>query len=293
MYQLIYNNDNKIDISILLIMTNIMIKLNIMATLIIDKTKSDDGNEYKINENEINDKLILKSIKHYVGVDFPPIPYLWHYDDFFQPFPIHAIKKISIDKLKLLYSINQFNDLTDKNTDVYVVAQYKKEKVMYNELTNPTELYLSYHTWLYNNFTKTTEITNKKLNFKFRFLTGIYPIIGNYEHHKYYPFKNDKKKSAGGMPINADKLEIRQATIHQHENHIKFSGINVCNFNVLSDNSAFFSILKCPHAVVNNNKQFIRTLKGKTNCVVLHIFRNIYDNDPNNGDYTKLVEKFI
>lgn len=267
-----------------------------MSMLLSDKNNNEENNEYKYNINDTNDKVTLTTIKHYLGAEFPPIPYLWHYDDFLQPFPVYGVKKISINKLKTFdIKINNINEFTDNNCDVYIIAQYKKEKFMYNDITktNPNEVYISYHTWLFNNLTKLNEITNKKINFKFRFLTGIYPISGDYELYKHYPFKNDKKKSSGGIGIYSDKLEVRQATIHQHENHIKFSGINVCNFNIMSDNAVFLSIMKFPHIFVNDNKLFIKTRQGKSNCVVLHIFRNVYDNNPMNNQYQEIIEKYF
>ncbi|QKF94291.1 hypothetical protein QKU48_gp0833 [Fadolivirus algeromassiliense] len=259
--------------------------------LLVNVQPSSD--QYRYNQNETNDKVLLKPIKHYLGIEFPPIPYLWHYDDFLQPFPVYGIKKISINKFKdFKINLEEINDLNDLNCDVYILAQYKREKVLYNESSDSNEVYLAYHTWLFNNLTKTTEIADKKVNFKFRLLTGIYPISGNFEHYKHYPFKNEKKKSAGGIGIN-NKLELRQATVHQHENHIKFSGINVCNFNITSENAVFVSVMKFPHIFINDKKQFIKTNKGKSNCIVLHVFRNVHDSDPNNEEYQKLVNEFF
>lgn len=84
-------------------------------------------------------------------------------------------------------------DDNDKNCDIYILAQYKKEKVIYDENTNQNELYISYHSWLYNNLTRSSLIKNDNINYKFRFLTGIFPVDGNLEQYEKYPFKNDKK----------------------------------------------------------------------------------------------------
>lgn len=237
---------------------------------------------YKINENELNDKVKLYNIKHYLDITFVPIPYIWHYDDFAQPFPIYGIKKVSIYKLRKLIN-NIPIDLTDKNCDTYILAQYKKEKVLYSELTNPTELYISYHTWLYYNLTKSCAINDSEINLKFQFLTGIRQIEGKLKEYEHYPFKNNNKKSPGGISING-VLEKRRATIHRHENTVKFSGINVCNLNQLSENAVFLSIFKCPNARTSNNK---------SNCIVLHIFRNVYDNNPENEEFQELVNKYM
>ena len=258
----------------------------------------DNNEEMKINKNDVNDGLKLMHINHYLGINFPPIPFLWHYDDFAQPFPIHGIKKISIHKLRSLTNIKNLNlfNLNDKNCDVYILAQYKKEKVIYNETTDPNEIYISYHSWLYNNLTKSTSIKNIEIDFKFRFLTSIIPIVGELEHYNEYPFKNNKKKSPGGISIGSDKLIMRNATIHRYDDNIKFSGINVCNFNQQSDNCVFLSIMSYPHLCDKNNKDnknIIKTISKKSNCIVLHIFRNVYDNNPNNNEYQELINKYM
>ena len=56
----------------------------------------DLGEEIKYNENAANDNVKLQLVKHYLGIKFCPIPFLWHYDDFAQPYPIYGIKKINI-----------------------------------------------------------------------------------------------------------------------------------------------------------------------------------------------------
>lgn len=266
-----------------------------MTDLLIKE--DDTTKDYKINKNELGDKMELSTIEHYLGINFPPIPFLWHYEDFAQPFPVYGCKKISIYKLKQLVKNNLLADLNDKNCDVYILAQYKKEKIMYSETADSSELYLSYHTWLYNNLTKQTKINNDKLNLKFRFLTGIYSIQGNLQQSGNYPFKKsknpNKKPSPGGISVNNSNLEMRQATIHQHDGIIKFSGINVCNFNQTSDNSVFLSILKYPNLYFKNEKHKIETIKKKSNCVVLHIFRNVYDNNPNDPEYQELINKYM
>ena len=259
----------------------------------------DCDDEIKVNKNELNDNIKLSYINHYLNIKFPPIPFLWHYDDFALPFPIYGIKKISIYKLKnLLNNQNKiFNKLisgtNDKNCDIYILAQYKKEKVIYNETSNQNELYISYHSWLYNNLTKSEIIKNEKINLKFRFLTGIFSIDGNIKQYENYPYKNDKKKSFGGICVDNHKLDMRQATIHEHNDNIKFSGINVCNFDQMSDNCVFLSIMEYPHLCSNNDKLKIYTSSKKAKCIVLHIFRNVYDNNPNDSNYQKLINKYM
>lgn len=253
-----------------------------------------------ILKNETNDIILNPFISHYLNIKFASIPFLWHYNDFSEPFPIYAIKKINIYKLKSLLNnsknitlqTNLFS-LNDKNCDIYIIAQYRNIKAYYSSESNIKEIYLSYHTLLYYNLTKKNTISNDKINYKFRFLTGIYSIEGDLQAYQYYPFKNEYNKKPGGIPINNLKLETRQATIHSSESHIKFSGINSCNFNINSDNSVFVSIIKQPTILHNNNKVNIVTNKNKQNCVVMHLFRNIPDNNPLDDNYQELFKKYF
>jgi hypothetical protein len=255
--------------------------------------------DIEINSNEMRDRTKLEYIKHYLGIQFSPLPFLWHYDDFAQPFPVYGCKKISIYKLRSLIGANNniFLDLNDKNTDVYILAQYKNEKVYYTETSNPNELYLSYHTWLYNNLTNTTSIKNNDINMKFKFLTQVQQIDGILSQNANYPYKNENKKSFGGIKVNLihDKIiyDMRSATIHRHNGEIKFSGINVCNFNQNSDNAVFLSVIKHPVMYQKNEKLKILTKSKKSNCVVLHIFRNVADNNPCDNNYQELIKKYL
>ena len=49
---------------------------------------------YRLNSNEVDD-VKLPLIKHYLGINFAPIPFLWHYDDMTMPFPIYGCRKIA------------------------------------------------------------------------------------------------------------------------------------------------------------------------------------------------------
>lgn len=253
------------------------------------KIINDDNLEYNVNTT---DNITLDNITHYLGTKFPPIPYLWHYDDFTQPYPVYGIKKINVNDLKKLIQNDQMGEFNNINTDVYILAQYKDHKVMYNELSNEKEIYLAHHTWLYNNLTKKDHIPNEKISLNFKYLTGINEIVGSLGLYEHYPYKNEKKKASGGIPLNG-KLELRQSTIHYHKGHIKFSGINCNNFNQLSDNCVFMSIIKYPALYTKNGRTQIQTPSKKSNCIVLHIFRNVYDNNPNDAEYQQLIDKYL
>ena len=239
-----------------------------------------DVEDYIVNTDETDSNLDLRLIHHHINsLKFLPIPYLWHYNDFGQPYPVYGVKKISIDKLKtLILSMDQKNifGLNDSNCDVYILAQYKDKREKYSEITMDDEIYIGYHTWLYHNFTRSVAIPNFDIRMKFRFLAGLFTVDGDINPYPYYPYKNNiKTKLHGGICVNYNKLEIRQAVIHRNENVVKFSAKNVCNFNQLTDNAVFMSIMKKPFIYFPEYKENIRTKERKNNCIVLHIFRNV------------------
>jgi len=283
--------------------------------LIINDNDINTKEKLKININETNDKTTLKLLHHYLNINFSPVPFIWHYDDFAQPYPLYGIKKINYHHLKKYWGNKNLwfatKDLNDNNTDIYISIQYKMENYMYNPTTKPSELFLSYHSWLYTNAVNNYEITENDISqpYKFRYLTGIIPLEGTFEYSATYPFllTPKMKKIPGGIPINESKLEMRQSTIHKHQNNLVFSPNNVCNFNLTSENGVFISVMKLPCILVKENKENkenkekqqyqlnkfnIKTPNNKTNCVVIHIFRNVYDNNPNNNEFQELINKY-
>ena len=248
-------------------------------------TENNDEN-YKININEA-DNIKLPIIEHYLGMKFVPIPFLWHYDDFAQPFPIYGIRKITYDEMKKYTE----NITIPKTADFYVLAQYRKEKEVYTQTTSPNELYLSYHSWLYHNLTGKTQIENNAINLRFGFYTGIVPIGGKIDEFKFYPNKSKKPNTFGGISTKG-QLRSRRGTIHQIYDHVRFSGKNVCNFNQFTDNAVFLSIMISPYVFDIFGKYNIET-SNNSNCVVLHIFRNVPDNNPNDIEYQKLITEYF
>src|SRR5579885_1832460 len=131
--------------------------------------------KFEINKNKTKEIFFLKMVNHYLGIKFLPLPFLWHYENFTEPFPIYGVKKIGIYELKfLIKNTNNTNlllnltDLNDFNTDVYIIAQYKKETLLYTGVSKD-ELYLSYHSLLFNNLTKSFNINDNKISLKFSF----------------------------------------------------------------------------------------------------------------------------
>jgi hypothetical protein len=262
-----------------------------------------EDEQLEINTNCSKDNKSLKMIKHYLNIKFLPTPFLWHYDDFSHPFPVYGVKKIEISKLRaLIKDVNNMSlkvnlvGLDDHNTDIYTVAQYKNDSSHYMGV-NDNELYLSYHTLLFNSLTRSFDIHASRTYFKFCFYTGMYSLDSNsleaIDYHYHIPKKGNIIFQ--GVPVDSSKLEKRCATIHAsgESNHIVFSGKNSCNFTCKKDNLAFISILKFP--IVNNKSWKSRVLisNKKANVVVLHIFRNIMDNNPHNDNYQYLINKYM
>ena len=259
-----------------------------------------DVDNYIINKDETDSPLDLRLINHHLNLlKFPPIPFLWHYNDFGQPYPVYGVKKILIEKLKILIpSDNKINlyGLDDSNTDIYILAQYKDSQEKYSKVTIDNEIYICYHSWLYHNFTRALAIPNFDLRMKFRFLTGLYTVQGDIKPYPYYPHRNNiKTKLYGGVCVNSKRLDIRQAVIHKDkdEDVVKFSARNVCNFNQLTDSAVFISVIKKPFIYYPDYKDNIKTEEQKANCIVLHIFRNVADNNPYNEEYQNLIDFYM
>lgn len=269
--------------------------------------------DLKVNVNTV-DNIKLQNLVYdtqLYKIEFPPIPFLWNYNDYAQPYPVYGVKKINAAKfketIKSLNEANNFNKimesqcLNDKTSDFYVIAQYKREDFWYSPETLPDDIYVSYHTWLHINHTKQFRISDNKLPNKYnkcyKFETGIYPVVGDTVVNKHYPFKLTKKgkKIPSGIAVNKPAPEVRHASIHRANGVIRFSGKDACNFNVPVDsNVAFISLMKnpCFINIVNKNvvMSSLSTVVGKRMCVTLHLFRNIGDNNPEDEEFQKLIK---
>ena len=245
-----------------------------------------EGDGIKVDENRTGDTEVLSWVDHYIGVRFPPIPYLWHHDDFVQPYPIYGIVKIPVQKMVELVGIGE--DFDDKNTDCYILAQYKKEECWYSDDSDNDEVYLAYHTWLYNKDKKSNAIAKNTPRLTvYKYKTGIYKVFGEIEHSKHYPdLGRNKKGTPGGIPM--ESMDERVSTIHKHQRIIRFSSVGVCNFRVKSENCAFVSVMEDPEVCLKYGSKKIDAKR----VVVLHIFRNKMDDSPDNLEYGMLLEEF-
>lgn len=223
-------------------------------------------------------------IQHHLGFFFVPIPFLWHYDDFALPFPVYKCLKVSMYKMRHLIGLDNFkaiNTFNDHNCEFYILAQYKDNKSLYHPSTDPREIYVSYHTWLYKCVNNDNTLDDMTKDQKFLFQTALKSIDGQIANHKV-------DKPHHGIPIDKP-LQPRKAKIHKHHEIIRFSGASVCNFDQMSDNCVFLSIIKDQRIFEGERYNKI----NKKSCVVLHIFRNVYDNNPQDKEYQSYIKKYM
>lgn len=244
-----------------------------------------------------------------LGMTFPHVPFIWHYDDFANLYKTHKI--LQIDKQKMIKMLETcgnkdvLNDILDldDNTEFYIHSQYKGEEVYYNNKSN--EIYLSFHTWLYGLETKKTKIGNNHLDHEYKFDCSVYDVSGYIEPSEFYPIKKivDRKRKrimclTSGIGIN--EMTKRVHSIHYAKNFNRFSPHDECNLNLVpgqSQNFVFVSIIKNPMAKTKSEK--FRDNKKSTfeklnkNCVTLHIFRNETDNNPTDPEFQNIVTKYM
>jgi len=238
----------------------------------------------------------LPILHHYIGVDFVTIPFIWHYNDFGQPFPIYKVQKVNMFTLIKHISNNKqavlnMTGLTDINTDFYIVAQYKRDRLIYNSRSDPREIYISYHSWLYYNSTNDCMIPPVESRYnKFRVNVGLFSING-----ELLPIQNeDDDNHIINMSVD-DNLVQQNASIHKVNNVLVFSPKKSCYVKIAdnNDNVVFLSIMKSPIVQLEKGTIKVQTKNKKSNCATLHVFRNVYDNNPLNDDYQKLIIKYF
>src|ERR1700744_300509 len=129
-----------------------------------------------------------------LGIEYPNIPYLWHYNDFANLYT--TFKIIKLDKkliIKLLEKINnkqllkEINNLSDDITDYYINIQYKADSIFYNNKSD--EIYIGFHTWLHKVHTGLNKIEKTKMYTQYKFECGIFTVLGKVAYPKDYPFK--------------------------------------------------------------------------------------------------------
>ena len=222
----------------------------------------------------------MNIFKHQLGFELPRVPYLWDYAEMDIVYPAaRAVKKVTYNDLKKL--IDEYIKfplyLSDDDTDFYINVQKK------NISSSSTDtIYLAYHTWLLDHDTIDMDIsmTTRK---KYLFKTSIYPIDGTIGYSCGYPRQGTyHKNKPGGIEINRYPSN-RVASIHPIDDIIRFSSINVCNMNVLSDCAVFLSVL-LDASYMNKQK-----LPGKRNCITLHIFNKNSTIDKN---FDIMIDKY-
>ena len=233
-----------------------------------------------------------KYIEHSHGFKFPVVPFLWNYEDYSNPFPSKKVLELTkskfIDIVKGLNSVLdvQLNMLDESKTKFIVNIQYKRDKYYYDG--NHHDIYLGYHTWCYYAETGEQKLDDDTSSLYF-YNTSIFQLDNKLCYSSGYPYKGTHKKNKpGGISINKEP-ERRAASIHKVHNAARFSSINVCNFEIDQDNISFVSIGKY---FTNKNKDVLH-VDNKTCVAVLHIFRNVPDNDPDNDNFVKLINKYI
>ena len=230
------------------------------------------------------------NIKHPCGFEYPIVPFLWNYTDFSNPFPTHSIVHtnkqtfIKVIRSKNIRLNRELESLNDVSTQFIIHVQYKQEKFVYEG--NPNDIYLGYHGWCH--YGKYNDVILTPCPDMYFFNTGIYSLEGKLNYSTGYPNKGTyKKNKPGGISID-DTTTTRVAVTHKLKDIIRFSSVNVCNFFSDYGNVAFVSVGKY---FVDKDKTPINVNK-KNNVVVLHIFRNVADNDPDNANFMELLNMY-
>jgi len=196
------------------------------------------------------------------------------------PYEVHKVLKITKDDLKSKVPLKLLDELPDDSTEYYVSTQYKNTEAWYMN-TNNEEVYISFHAWLYKKSVGDIIEFSKKY-YTYNVDVGIFPLIGDLKPSKHYPkryhfSKNRKEILESESGISFNELCQRRLSIHTVGNLMKFSPFDSFNFSIEDDNVVFLSI--------------IRSIFG--NCVTLHIFRNVCDNDFKNSEFDDLIKNFV
>ena len=245
--------------------------------------------------DEIENKVYHKGLNRW----YQSIPFLWNYYDMGTPYEVYHEKKMSkqtfIDKYKKIMDhelIKLIEKYEDSNTDFAINCQYKNDQIWYTNKYN-TDLYISFHTWLWQKGTLSSVIEGEKVNHRHKIHIGIYHnnlnkmCKGRIKTSYHYPYKLIEKKIKknnkienvalkieSGMSIN--KLCERSLSIHESSKIIKFSPHDSCNFQGEEKNLMFFSIIESEFG----------------NCITLHMLRNVCDNNKNDthNDFSSICD---
>lgn len=187
-------------------------------------------------------------IKHdELGIHYPSMPFLWHYNDFANPYLTHESKILSEDEFnEIKKKYKHVSDIVDSipiEKEYYLHKQLRMDDFYYN--CKSQEVYISFHSWLLKQL-EGPEISigcNSENNYyyKFIFKCQIIPLFGEIKAHKNFPekIKKTKKKiyaTKVGINVSSDnllhvsKLSKRCSIIHKLNGFTRFSPYQMCNF---------------------------------------------------------------
>jgi hypothetical protein len=247
-----------------------------------------------------------------LGIIYPNIPFLWHYNDFANLYPSIEQKQLSCDEFKLLNDKYNLN-LLDKyiNTEYYLHKQYLGNEYFYNNKNN--EFYISFHTWLLKQLEGDIyQIGSNDIYYKFNFKCYLIPIYGTINTHFNFPEKIINKKDkiikiinginiTNNHNIHNNKLFKRTAIVHKHNGFTRFSPYQMCNFIIPKNNNhkiiAFVSVITDIIAFklldkynndndINDNDNNDNNIEYgcipiniNKSCITIHIIRNEFNSD--------------
>lgn len=214
-----------------------------------------------VPEKQPSDEFKIKHTE--LGIDFQAIPFIWHYNDFANPYPTYESKKMSADDVRKLEEKYKINLSCIPEPEYYCHKQYRAEDFLYNSKSQ--EVYLGFHTWLLRQIEGPEfKIGDNDIYYKFKFRCQLIPLQGTIRQHKNFPEKfiqvkvskkakkiisviNGINVSNAISQLNFNKLSKRNAIIHKHQGFTRFSPYQICNFVIPSNNStdivSFISII--------------------------------------------------
>jgi hypothetical protein len=211
-----------------------------------------------------------------LDIDYPSIPFIWHYNDFCNLYPTIKSENLNKDRfLEILAkyeNIQQIIDIANKNTDTefYLNIQFRESIELYNSKTN--ELYVSFHTWLYKTLYNCDIIPDDdQFNVSFSLTCGLFPITNNISKSINFPFKKITCKNKNILlpsGIGIGYITPRKLSIHHTDGYVRFSPSDSCNFFLNSDIGVFVSV-----ANINLGSDIIKS------CITLHIFSTSMSNN--------------
>lgn len=213
-----------------------------------------------------------------LNIEFPNCPFIWHYEDMANIYPVVENKESSYTELKdIIGKYDENKSLSNillelkDNADFYIISQCKKEDIYYNS-ANTREIYISFHTWLYKYLTN-KDVFDGKINVEFDINCGIYPVAGELDYVNNYPYriafnKKTQKHVKLSVGIAINNISERQCSIHESGGYTRFSPHNECNLLLNNDTNNFIFV-----SVIKNPSIPKASMELQRACVTLHIFK--------------------